>query len=303
MALQQQMRTYPGRMVILPFVLVFVVLLTGCQSVPESSGTISAAVSILPLQFVVERIGGEYVDITVLVGSGQSPASYEPTPKQMAALSEADLFFGIGVPFEKAFMPKLTGTLPDLPVVDTRQGILLRSITDRDVHHDHHHHGADPHVWLDPRNVAVMARTVCTALITLDTVHAESYQHNLDSLLDDLASLHKRIAATLSPYRGRKLYVFHPAFGYFADAYGLKQVAVEVEGKEPGPRQLAELIDRARAEGVKVIFVQNQFPVNTTTKIAEAIGGEVVRIDPLSPDYLDNLDQIATAVVGAYRHE
>ncbi|MBN2226463.1 MAG: zinc ABC transporter substrate-binding protein [candidate division Zixibacteria bacterium] len=284
-------------------IVIMVALISGCQSAPMESDTIHAAASILPVQFVVERVGGELVDVMVLVGPGQSPATYEPTSKQMAALSKADLYFSIGVPFEKAFMPKLAAGLSGLTIIDTRRGITLKEITDRNVHHDHDHHGVDPHVWLDPRNVAVMAENICQALSTADPEHETTFRRNRDSLLVDLHAVHKRLTEMLAPYKGRTLYVFHPAYGYFADAYGLRQTAVEIEGKEPGPRQLAELISRAKTDSVNVIFVQAQFPVNTAEKIADALGARVVKIDPLAPDYLDNLERIASAVVEAYRHE
>jgi len=129
-----------------------------------------------------------------------------------------------------------------------------------------------------------------------DPRHAAAYERNLKALQADLDEVDARIAEALAPLKGRKFFVFHPAFGYFADAYGLKQVPVEIEGKSPGPRRLAALIEKARREGVKVIFVQPQFSPRGAQAVAEAIGGVVVPMDPLARDYLKNLEHIAQQI-------
>ena len=270
-------------------------------------------VSIPPQATFVERVGGTHVAVDVLVAPGQSPHAYEPTPKQMAQLAEARLFFGIGWPFEKRVLAKVTATNPHLVVVDTREGVPLRRMTAAEARLDDHGRAAaredghaaglpagasepDPHIWLNPRYVKIQAATICRALQAAGPAHAAEYQKNLDAFAEDLDGTDARIAAALAPLKGREFLVFHPAFGYFADAYGLRQMPVEIEGKEPGARQLAALIDRARADGVKVIFVQPQFSARSAEAVARAIGGAVVPIDPLARDYLANLEDMADKI-------
>jgi len=252
---------------------------------------LSLFVSILPQAYFVERVGGSHVEVEVLVGPGQSPATFELTPKQMAKLTQADAYFRIGLPFEKRLVGKIQTALSDLRVVDTRQGIQLRTME-----HEHHNDGSDPHLWLDPMLVKVQAATVCEELCRLDPVNVDAYKKNLKAFKADLDEVDAKITQALEQLKGRKFYVFHPSYGYFGDAYGLTQVAVEVEGKEPSARRLAALIDQAKEDSVKVIFVQPQFSAKSAKAVAEAIGGVIVPIDPLARDYLKNLEDIAEKI-------
>ncbi|MEW6136868.1 MAG: zinc ABC transporter substrate-binding protein [Thermodesulfobacteriota bacterium] len=295
----------------------------------EGSDTVKAFVSILPQKYFLERVGGDRVRVSVLVGPGSSPHTYEPTPRQMTELAQADIFFRIGVPFENVVMPKIQALHKGLTVVDTRDGIELRK-SDEDHNHeahtpkphkhdsaqgraklnhkhrseaeDDHHHEAgelDPHIWLDPVLVKRQAETMCSALIKIDPAHEKTYRENLKKFESDLDEVNSLVAKALSRVKGKEIFVFHPAYGYFADRYGLKQRAVETGGKEPGAKQLAALIDRAKKAGVKVIFVQPQFDRKNATTIARAIGGAVIPLDPLAPDYLENLRDMARKVESA----
>lgn len=261
---------------------------------------IQTFVSILPQAYFVDRIGGQYVETEVLVGPGQSPATYEPTPKQMARLGSSSIYFSIQVPFEKGFIPKLSKTYHNLEIVDTSVGIKPRYFTGPEHHHDGEkkepHGSRDPHIWLDPKAVKIQARTICEALSRIDPGHAVYYRDNTDSFVQDLDKLDARIGSILQPLNGRKLYVFHPAFGYFAQSYGLEQTAIEMEGKEPSARQLSELITKAKAENIKTIFVQPQYSKKNAQTIASAIGGEVVAINPLPQDYIVELESMARII-------
>ncbi len=257
----------------------------------DAATTIRAFVSILPQAEFVKQVGGPHVEVDVLVGPGQSPATYEPTPKQMARLSQADVLFRIGTPFEKGFIEKVAKTHEHLEIVDTRKGVPLRYF-DRTK-------GAaapDPHIWLDPHLVRIQAATICEALIDLAPEHRPTFERNLAAYQEALDRVDREIAQTLAPLKGSSFYVFHPAFGYFGDRYGLEQVAVEIAGKEPTPKQLAALIRRAQAEKVRVIFVQPQYSKKLAETIAEEIGGAVVPINPLPENYLANLEDIAEAL-------
>ena len=266
----------------------------------DSSARLKVFVSIPPQAYFVERVGGERVDVDVLVRPGQSPATYEPTPKQMAALADAEVYFRIGVPFETPLIGKIAATFANLRIVDTREGITLRRMEvhghDGGPDHSHHDGAPDPHLWLDPRLVKVQAQTICRALSKLDPARAGEFQRNLQAFQAELDEVHARLTTVLAPLKGRELFVFHPAYGYFADAYGLKQVAVESGGKEPGQRSLVALIEEARRKGVRLIFVQPQFAVTAAEMIAEAIGGAVVPLDPLARDYLENLGEMASKI-------
>jgi len=272
-------------------------------------------VSILPQSYFLERIGGSHVDVEVLIGAGQSPHSYEPTPKQMAKLAMAKAFFTIGVPVEKAVLRKIRQSHRQLVIVETQQGVSYRYLTGHD-HERGEGHGKndrtgdnethppakadkktpDPHIWMAPRPVKIQARNICDALGRLDPAQKQEYAANLKAFEADLDRVDARISRSLAPFKGRKIYVFHPSFGYFADAYGLIQVPIEIEGKEPGARQLSKLIERAKKDRVKVIFVQPQFSARSAAAVAKAIEGAVIPIDPLARDYLANLNRIAAAV-------
>jgi zinc transport system substrate-binding protein len=265
------------------------ILVVNVASAAQSQAQkIKAFVSILPQAYFVERVGGPFVEVKVLVAPGQSPATYDPTPKQMSELGRSQLYFRIGTPFEKSFIAKISDTFKRLKIIDIRKGIQLRSFKQSGLSQV-----PDPHIWLDPKLVMIQASTICNALAQVDPVHEEEYKANLSTFNADLINVDAKIAKTLAPVKGSKFYVFHPAFGYFGDSFGLTQVAVEIEGKAPSAKQLTHLIKRARKDNVKVIFVQPQFAKKYARTVAEAIGGAVVPINPLARDYLKNLENIA----------
>jgi len=273
----------------------------GCaaESAETPAPRLNVFVSLLPQAVGVERVGGDRVKVGVLVGPGQSPHTFEPTPKQMTDLARARLFFTIGWPFEERLRAKVTAINPNITVIDTREGVPLRSMTAAEADPDEAAHPAgraDPHIWLSPRLVKIQAATIARALASADAAHAADYEKNLRAFQADLDRADAAIAKALAPLAGKELFVYHPAFGYFADAYGLKQVPVEVEGKEPSAKHLGAFIERARAAGVKVIFVQPQFSAKSAEAVARAIGGVVQPMDPLAKDYLANLETMAEKI-------
>lgn len=255
---------------------------------------IKVFVSIPPQAYFVEQVGGDEVEIEVLVSPGQSPATFEPTPKQMTALAAADIYFPIGVPFEKRFLPKVVTSCPNLALADTRTGIELQPL-----HPDHHgeHSGlTDPHTWLDPKLVKIQAENIARGLTWIEPSRETTFEENLRLFQAELTRLDSVIAEVLMPLRGRNIYVFHPSYGYFTAAYGLRQIAVELGGKEPGARQLVELIAQARKDSVQIIFVQPQFSQKSAETIAKAINGVVVPLDPLARDYSANMELMAQKI-------
>jgi zinc transport system substrate-binding protein len=277
----------------------------------SAAGKVKAFVSILPLSYFVERVGGPHVEVNVLVGAGQDPHTFDASPQLMVKLAEAQVLFKIGFPFEDALVKKIGSTFKNVAVVDLQQGIKLRGMTEEEAEHEHgsehgeghgHSHDAgemDPHTWLDPQLAKIQAGTIANALIRIDPSHQAEYEKNLKDFQNDLDKVHAQLTKALAPVKGKSFFVFHPAYGYFGDAYGLKQVAVQLGGKEPTGRQLARLIDLAKEDGVRVIFVQPQFSKKSAEALANAIGGAAVSLDDLAPDYLKNLQDMAATLDAA----
>jgi zinc transport system substrate-binding protein len=236
-------------------------------------------VSIVPQKYFVERIGADRVHVEVMVPPGFSPEAYEPKPSQIEGLAEAELYLRIGVPFEATWMPRIEAGNEDMLVVDQSVGI--------------ERIGNDPHIWLSPRLVRVQARTICEALVELDREHEVQYRVNLDAFVRDLDDLDATIERTLSGLHTRKFMVFHPAWGYFARDYDLEMIPVQVEGSNPSAAEMAELVRTARANSIKVVFAQPEFSTESAQTIASEIGGEVLLISPLAPDWMDNLRRVA----------
>ncbi len=277
-------------------------------SAPDGAGwnKVDVTVSILPQKGLVERIGGERVHVRVLVQPGQSPHSYEPTPKQVMETGEADALFTFGFPFEQKLVSKLTSGSETIEVFPADRGIDRRHLEahghGEEHHDDNDHHGApDPHIWLGPPQLETIAHNICSGLIEIDRDNEQLYRANLESFLTQLHEIDSEIASILEPYRGRGILVFHPAFGYFCDHYGIHQLPIEIEGKSPGPKQIENVIEEAREEQIKIVFVQPQFDKKSAEKIAEAIGGAVVPLNPLHEDVLGNLEHIAENIEVALR--
>ena len=243
-------------------------------------------VSILPQKYLVERIAGESVNVSVMVGPGASPATYEPTPRQMALLSEARIYFRIGVPFEKIWIERLADINRKMTIVHASEAVMTRDLEN--------HVGRDPHVWTSPLLTGHIARTMTDALIAAAPEHRSEFERNYARLASDLARLDVEIREIFGPVKRRKFMVFHPSWGYFADSYGLEQVAIEEHGSEPTASRLAALIDNARRDGIRVIFVQKHFSRRNAEAVAGEIGAEVITVDPLAEDYIANLRSLAT---------
>jgi zinc transport system substrate-binding protein len=286
------------------------------MTAPCSAGTerLRVFVSVLPLQTFVEKVGGEHVDVHAMVRPGFNPHSYDPTAQQIAALSEAELYVRAGVPFEAAWMNRIRSANRKMQVLDLRAGLDLREMDahDADGHSgpgagqdrtDEHRDtgGGDPHVWTDPSLVKQMAAGIRDKLSELDPAHQKDFRENYEAFAAELYALDCDIRLLLDDLPSRRFMVFHPSWGYFAEAYGLTQVPIENEGKEPGPRALAALIEQAKREQVKVVFVQPQFDKKSAAQVARAIGGRVLAIDPLAPDYSANLRRVAQQIAGVVK--
>jgi len=263
------------------------------SSLVHAADPLPVTVSLLPQQYFVERIGGNHVRTIVLVPPGKSPATHEPTPQQMQAVAASRLVFRIGVPFENSWLPRLAQLAPDARVVDLRDGLKLRPVDLPPGAKANAGGAPDPHVWLAPALVMRMADRIRDELSALRPEAGAEFAANHGRFVADLKALDGEIRNQLATKKSRNFMVYHPSWGYFADAYGLQQMPVEAGWKEPGPRTLQTVIDGARNQGVRVIFVQPQFSQKEAQNIARAIGGEVLAVDPLAPDYIDNLRRVA----------
>ena len=296
---------------------IFYLIAALCLLVASASAAdrIPVFVSIAPQAYFVQQIGKDLVDVQILVEPGAEPHTYEPKPQQMVALSKARLYFAVGIEFEKARLGKITAMNPNLRVVHTDHGILKLPMAAH-AHHgeadhplqppthpgDDHDHGEahtqdpgnlDPHIWLSPPLVMLQARWILTALQEVDPAHRTVYDSNYRAFILELVDLDAQLRATFDGLKGASFMVFHPSWGTFAHTYGLRQVSIELEGKSPKPAQLKELIEHARAEGIKVVFVQPQFSTKSAEQISSAIGGRVAVVDPLARDWATNLRQAA----------
>lgn len=291
--------------------LVLLLFHCACVDLVWSEQRLSVTVSIQPQKYFVQRIGNDLVDVTIMVPVGASPHSYEPKPQQMVALTRSRIYFAIGVRFEDAWLDKLSAANPDMLVVHTEAGIQKRFMAshthfDEASEGDHQarsestgsdHGGDDPHIWLSPPLAMLQARNILTGLLQVDPRHKDIYESNYRDFITELVDLDNKVRGIFwQKGKGLKYMVFHPAWGYFADAYGLQQVPVEIEGKEPKAQDLQQLIELARQTGIRVLFVQPQFSTKSAQTIADAIGGRIVFADPLAPDWPKNLLQVSQAI-------
>ena len=279
-----------NRTVFAGFVLLILVAIPGwanCQKAPSGEKTRKLIfVSIVPQKYFVERIGGEAVQVEVMVPPGANPDIYEPGPRQLKALTRADAYLSIDVPFEKAWLERFRAVNPRMEMADAGKGIQRLGPVEN----------PDPHIWLSPELVKQQARNIHDLLLRLDKSRAEQYQKNLQSFLVDADRLDQSIRKKLSALNKRTFLTFHPAWAYFARAYNLEMMAIETEGQEPGPAELARLIRRAKEHNIRLIFVQPEFNARTAELIARELKGRTFAVSPLAYDWPGNLMKIAEAI-------
>ena len=270
------------------------------QNAAGDGPRLSVVVTLLPQEEVARAVGGERVFITVVVPPGVEPHTYEPSAAQIVQISRADLYLRLGpglLPFEDALVDRLKTLNPGMRIVDTSRGV--SPITMPGQGHDTAK-GVDPHVWLSLAHLRLMAGNMADAFIAADPAHEEAYAASRDEYIARVEDTDRRIRGLLLGMEGKPFLVFHPAWGYFAREYGLVQVAVGEDGREPGARGLSSLIARAREEGIRVVFAEPQYDTRGSEVVAREIGGRVVLIDPLAPDTLANLERVASEISESY---
>jgi len=290
------------------------VCLSGCIDT-TSAVKIGLLVTIVPQSEMTEFIGGEYVEVTIMVPPGESPHSFEPTPEKMKKVAEATAYFkvGSGVEFEIVHMDTILEQNSNLQVFDCSEDLSVISFDEhygQEEHHEeekehegeHDHGGTDPHVWTSPVNFKKMAEVVYNGLVEIDQDHQEEYYANYQSYISKLDNLNTNVSNLLQPYTGRSFMVYHPAWGYFGDSYNLKMIAIEDEGKQPGPAGIDAIISQAKEENITVIFVAPQFDTSSAETIADEIGGNVVFANPLMSNYEETITKLAEDMVTGFEN-
>lgn len=270
----------------------------GCtHKSPSSTGGAEArniTVSIEPLRYLTEQIAGEAFHVTTFVPKGSSPETYEPTPEQMIDLGNSMIFFGIGdLGFERTWLERLKQTAPRTTFIDAADGI-ERMEGHRHSHDKRHGHAvADPHVWTSPCNMKSIAQNICQALCQADTAQAGIFRSNLQKTLKEIQAVEDSVRSLLTGISRKTFLIYHPALTYFARDYGLEQLSIEKDGKEPSPRHLAELTELCRTKQAEIIFVQQEFDRKNAALVAKETGSRITEINPLSYDWKGEMLKIA----------
>lgn len=285
---------------------VFLAFLLGVSlsSTASAENALKVTVSIVPQKYFVQKITGALVDVSVMVLPGASPAIYEPKPQQMVDLTRSKIYFAVGVPFEKVWLRKFARINSKIMIVHTEDGIeKIPMGVSRRYNEKRHSHGVeDPHVWLSPPLVSIQTRNILDALLKIDPARGEIYKSNYKTFIGDLVDLDLKIRDVFAANReGAHFMVYHPSWGYFAKSYGLKEIAISIQGKEPTPKGLQNLIRQAKEKNVKVIFVQPQFSTKSANTVAKSIGAQILVADPLEENWAENLLNVAKKFKAALR--
>jgi len=283
------------------FTLLFPFLLLACHSNREKEANV-LTVTIEPQRYFLEQIVGDKFQVNTLVSPGSSPETYEPSPSAMIKLGNSRAYFKVGfLGYENVWTGKLAENNPDLKIVDCSVGI--EPVYGGHGHHDHSHeaadHGhnqtdaADPHVWSSAKNAVLFSQNMLNAVVDLDVENADLYRANFEKLTQKIAETDSALTRLLKDIPTRSFIVYHPALAYLARDYNLTQHSIEFEGKNPSPAQMKELVDLAKAENIKIVFVQQEFDIKNSEVIAREIGATSHTINPLAYEWDEELIRIA----------
>jgi zinc transport system substrate-binding protein len=269
--------------------------LISCNSQGNNSNKKTITVSIPPFKYFIEAIGSEDFNVNVMVPAGANPHIYEPIPGQIAALRKSVAFISDGyLGFEMTWLDRFYETNRSMKRLSLGDHIdLIKAVGHSD---NGHIEGADPHYWVSPTCAMVMAISVKDLLCELKPENREKYEQNYSKLIETISVIDQKAKDLFSGLKGRSFMIFHPTLGYFARDYGLNQIAVENEGKEPTPSTLKDLIDNARSQNLKVIFVQKEYDTRNARAIASETGSVIETIDPLSENWPGSMMEIINEV-------
>ena len=271
-------------------------------------------VTILPQKYFVQKIVKDKFDINVMVKPGSSPHNFEPKASQMKSLGNSKAYFMIGDSSEKAWIKRFKQNAKNTIFIDTTIGVekiaMLEHTHHEDEHkNDNHSHdkhsyeedGLDPHFWLDPISVKTQAKNIYEAMVKIDQPNSDFYKANYEEFVKELDNLDNEIKNILKPYKDSAFMVFHPSWGYFAARYDIEQISIEIEGKEPKPNELLQLVEEAKKHNIKIVFVAPQFSQKSAKTISQNIGANVVSINPLSDDWYNNMLLVANEIAKSYK--
>lgn len=286
--------------------LTVVLLLSGCsRNDSTKSGKMTVSVGLPPIAGLAEAIAGDRAKVITILPEGRTPHDFSPRTETIRQTAGASVFFTTGMPFENKVAGFMDGKAA---VCDVSRGIKRIAFHDGR-NHDHHHHDGcshddhDPHVWLSPANAILIADNIRAELSRIDPEGTAIYQQNFETLKAQLLDLDRKISRQLAPFKNRTFFVYHPAFGYFAHEYQLNQRAIELNGREATPVQLAQIIREAKEAGVSTVFVQEQFNPRSAQSIAGEINGSVAALDPLAHDLISNLEKISDLLTDGFNSE
>ena len=296
-----------------------ILLLTACVN-KQTEGNI-VTVTIEPQRYFAEKIAGDKFKINCVVPAGQSPETYDPTPQQMIQVGKSIAYLRIGpIGFEQAWMDKIRENNPKLEIFDTSEGMKLLADTEEDTHahdhaahdheahagedahHHHHHGGVDPHIWSSIAGAKVVAWNTLNAFIALDPDNTEYFWKNYNELVDEIDKTETEIKQLLDPLTDRTFIIYHPALTYFANEFNLIQLCIEMDGKEPSPAQLKMLVETARENNARVVFIQQEFDQKNAELIAKETGCKLTVINPLAYDWSKEMIHIAKALADGQTH-
>ncbi len=277
------------------FILFSIALLSSCAERQTTKQRIT--VSIPPQKHFIEAIAGDDFEVNVMVPSGASPATYEPTPKQMVNLQSSPLYFRIGhIGFEKAWMGNIDKNHPEMKIIDLSKGLNLIE-SGRHQHGDHVHIGVDPHIWMSPKMVEQFSQSILSALVELRPERAETYKKNHALFIAKTEKLDKQIRQETSKISNKNFLIFHPVLRYYARDYGLNQIPLEIDGKEPGADHMKSIIDLAKKDHIQKIFIQKEFDQKHAETLSRQIDAEIIVIDPLSEQWEESLMEITQNLI------
>jgi zinc transport system substrate-binding protein len=257
-------------------------------------------VTVAPLAWLVEQVGGPDVEVRSLVRPGQDPHGFEPSPRQLGALQDADAYLSLGLPFEQAWLPRMAALHPRLRVVELL-AVDGTAAGHQDAGHNHRHGTIDPHVWTDPLRMLALSELVRDLLAELQPATQASYAQRQHEVAQRLRALHAELETRFAAMPRQVFLVHHPAWGHLAARYGLNQLAIERDGKEPGPQALAALAAQVRQQGIHTLFVEPQMSDHLAHGLADTLGLEIQVLDPLAGDYPENLRRVAQQIVEGSR--
>ncbi len=280
-------------------VVIVLVFAVACSNTPKKDLRKLVSVSIVPQEYMVRKLADTLLQVQVLIPPGANHSTYSLLPSQMQDLAGSRLWLQVGpLSLEKTWAEKIKANNPGMKIVDCSEGVELLSGTDE--HHDagHDHEGGiDPHIWMSPHDVKIMAGNMLRALSETFPSYAGVFETNYVRFLTEVDSLHNQIAGKLNGLENRKFLIFHPALGYFSREFGLEQIPLELEGKEPSPRYMKEIVDIARTNNIKTVFIQQEFDSENALQLSREIGGNVVQINPMDANWPGQLQEIADKLV------